>query len=481
MKILTITKNILKLFFASTLLILISVGVIYICISPYPSLKVNSQTLDSNPNSCKTSITKMNKNGRLIVTPDISYSDEEVSIQVSGLSPFQIGSLKLAVTDSKGILWESIACFQANELGEINLKNQKPLEGSTYKGTHSMGLFWSLKPEKLSSFSFDTDLRFNIVYNTASGDKLTTSILRKSYEKREGYNISKSEIRNKMVANFYQHEINNRRPTIVLLAGSGGNFQHRKSTYLASRGFNVLDLKYFGEKNLPKQLEDIPLEYLHNSINWLKIQPKVDSLNIFLIGRSKGAEYALLYASKYNNIKALISEVGSNVTWSSKRYFKSSWKYEGKSIPRAKGELIEAIRYLKSSNGKAQSQLPYMLSAFKNPKRIEESQIKIENIKCPILLISGENDLQWPSKMMSNQIKARAEKYKFKYEINHYSYRNAGHEFDELPFIPQIDFSNIRTWKSGGDFQGNALASIDSWNRIFGFLNKQQVNIEPEK
>lgn len=82
---------------------------------------------------------------------------------------------------------------------------------------------------------------------------------------------------------------------------------------------------------------------------------------------------------------------------------------------------------------------------------------------------------------MSNQIKVRAEKYKFKYEIKHYSYENAGHQFDDLPFIPQIDFSNISTWKSGGNFQGNALASIDSWNRVFMFLNKQLGNMELNK
>ena len=78
----------------------------------------------------------------------------------------------------------------------------------------------------------------------------------------------------------------------------------------------------------------------------MKKKAVVDSLKIALIGRSKGAEYALLYASKYNDINALVSEVGSSVTWSSKRYFKSSWKYKGKSMPRAKGGLIEAIRYL---------------------------------------------------------------------------------------------------------------------------------------
>jgi cellobiose-specific phosphotransferase system component IIB len=114
-------------------------------------------------------------------------------------------------------------------------------------------------------------------------------------------------------------------------------------------------------------------------------------------------------------------------------------------------------------------------------KRIENNSIKIENLKCPILLISGEDALQCPSVMMSNQIKASAEKYKFKYEIKHYSYENEGHQFDELPFIPQIDFSNTSTCKSGGNFQGNPLDSIDSWDRIFVFLNKQLDSLELNK
>ncbi|CAM1369904.1 acyl-CoA thioesterase/bile acid-CoA:amino acid N-acyltransferase family protein [Tenacibaculum xiamenense] len=481
MKILIIIKNVLKIISLTILLVVILMSLIYICITPYPSSPINSQLFNSNTKPCKTLEIETGKKGILTITPKVSYADDKVNIHVRELEPFQLGSLKLSVRDSKDILWQSTAYFQANELGEINPKRQEPLEASSYKGIHSMGLFWSLKPEKISSFNFNTNLLFNVVFSTANGDTLATSILRKSYENIENYNISKTEIRNKIVANFYQNETNSPRPTIVLLAGSGGNFQHRKSKYLASKGFNVLDLKYFGTKNLPEQLEDVPLEYLHNAINWLKIQPSVASSKIALIGRSKGAEYALLYASKYNDINALVSEVGSSVTWSSKRYFKSSWKYKDKSIPRARGGLIEAIRYLKSSKGKTQSQLPYMLSAFKNTKRIKESLIQVENIKCPILLLSGKDDQQWPSTMMSNQIQARAKQYKFKYEINHYSYENAGHQFDELPFIPQVDFSNIKTWKSGGNFQGNALASIDSWNRIFIFLNKQFENIEFEK
>ncbi|AFU68363.1 acyl-CoA thioester hydrolase/N-acetyltransferase [Psychroflexus torquis ATCC 700755] len=477
MKIITIIKSGLKIISATILLIFIPSVLFYSCISSYPSSRVKSQLFNSDTKPCQTLEIKTGKKGTLQVTPNISYSDDIVAIHITGLQPFQIGSLKLSVTDSKDIRWESVACFQANESGEINPENQAPIAGGSYEGKHTMGLFWSLKPEKLSSFHFDTDLNFTISFDTGDGDRLTRTILRKSYENIENHNITKKEIRNKMVANFYLHETDTQRPTLVLLPGSGGNFQHRKAGYIASKGYNVLDLKYFGAKNLPENLENVPLEYLHNAINWLKNKPAVDSSKIALMGRSKGAEYALLYASKYNDVKALVSEVGSSVTWSSKRYIKSPWSYNGKGVPKARG----GIRYLKSTGGKAQVQLPYMLSAFEKTKRIEKSSIKIENIKCPILLISGEDDLQWPSTMMSNRIKARAEKYKFNYEIKHYSYENAGHQFDDLPFIPQLDFSNISTWKSGGNFQGNALASIDSWNRIFIFLNKQLGTIELNK
>jgi dienelactone hydrolase len=478
MKILaTINKYTVK----KILILIISIVPISSCISPYSSIPINSQLFNSNTKPCKTLEIETGEKGILTVTPNISYADDKVAIHVTGLQPFQIRSLKLSVTDSKGIRWESVACFQANEYGEINPENQAPIAGGSYEGKHTMGLFWSLKPEKLSSFHFDTDLNFTISFGTGDGDRLTRTILRKSYENIENHNITKKEIRNKMVANFYKHETNNQRPTVVLLAGSGGNFQHRKAGYLASKGYNVLDLKYFGAKNLPEQLENVPLEYLHTAINWLKNQSTVDASKIALMGRSKGAEYALLYASKYNDVNAVVSTVGSSVTWSSKRYIKSSWSYNGKGVPMARGSITEAIRFLKSTGGKAQVQLPYMLSAFEKTKRIEKSSIKIENIKCPILLISGEDDLQWPSTMMSNRIKVRAEKYKFKYEIKHYSYENAGHQFDDLPFIPQIDFSNISTWKSGGNFQGNALASIDSWNRVFIFLNKQLGNMELNK
>lgn len=470
MKTLIIIKNIFKYISVIMLLIFISICLLYLCISPYSSVSVKNRVLNTNEKVCTRVIkVQKNKNIELLVTPDTSFVDEKVTIKIKGLESNQVGRLKLSVIDSKKMYWESSACFKADKNGEINVNSQAPLVGSSYTGIHQMGPFWSLKPKKISSFNFNTDLNYIVSFETD-----INKIERKIFRKKSCTNVNfyKRSIRTHIVADLYLHKGNKKKPAIILLGGSGGNFQSEKAKYLVSKGYNVLDLKYFGAEKLPENLENIPLEYLHRAVIWLKNQSTVDISKIALMGRSKGAEYALLYASKYNDICALISEVGSSVTWSSKRYFTSSWKYQGKSMPRAKGGIIEAIRYIKSIDNKAVSQLPYMLNAFENTKRIQKSLIQVENIKCPILLISGEDDMQWPSTMMSNQIKSRAEEYQFKYEINHHAYKNAGHQFDALPYVPQVDFSNYRTWKSGGDFQGNALASIDSWNRIFSFLNR---------
>ncbi|MGK0328800.1 acyl-CoA thioesterase/BAAT N-terminal domain-containing protein, partial [Polaribacter sp.] len=132
MKIVTILKKVFKIISLTVLLILIPSGLFYSCISSYPSSRVNSQLLNSDTKPCNTLEIKTAKKGTLQVTPDISYADDKVAIHITGLQPFQIGSLKLSVTDSKDIRWESVACFQANEYGEINPENQAPIAGGSY-------------------------------------------------------------------------------------------------------------------------------------------------------------------------------------------------------------------------------------------------------------------------------------------------------------------------------------------------------------
>jgi hypothetical protein len=67
------------------------------------------------------------------------------------------------------------------------------------------------------------------------------------------------------------------------LAGVSGDFQYHKAVCLASKAYNVLDLKYFGETNLSENHKDVPLEYLYDAINWLKINQQLISQKLLLL------------------------------------------------------------------------------------------------------------------------------------------------------------------------------------------------------
>jgi dipeptidyl aminopeptidase/acylaminoacyl peptidase len=72
---------------------------------------------------------------------------------------------------------------------------------------------------------------------------------------------------------------------------------------------------------------------------------------------------------------------------------------------------------------------PKFQCAFKNEEMINQSAIEVENIKAPILFISGKEDKVWPSFMMSEMMMKRLEQKQFQYDYAHYSYENAGHNF----------------------------------------------------
>jgi len=414
------------------------------------------------------------RRGTLAVHPRVSHFDESVEVFISDLEPGQLARLRVSVTDSNGNRWESVACFQANDQGEINPASQKPLTGSSYSGQHAMGPFWSMVPERLAQFQHAADLMYTITLESEGAVVAREHIWRSVYESAALVEFEKEELRGDIYANFYQSEVGNGKPTIILLGGSGGQFQTQTALYLASKGYAVLDLIYFEQTGLPPRLERVPLEYLDLAVQWVKHRRKADSSVVVLMGRSRGAEYALLYASQFDEVDAVISNVGSNLAWSAKSYFRSSWTLENNEIPFARGSLRQALGFLWKSRGVGHDQLSYFESALKKSDKTEGARIKVEHINAPILLLSGKSDMQWPSTEMSERLVAQAAQADFPHHIKHVAYDDAGHEFLALPHSPQPDFSDVMTWASGGTPQGNALAAIGAWAEIFGFLEEIQ-------
>jgi pimeloyl-ACP methyl ester carboxylesterase len=232
-------------------------------------------------------------------------------------------------------------------------------------------------------------------------------------------NVTESGLR----ASFYQVN-NTQRRVIIYLGGSEGGLPFASNETnlqpLLDLGHPVLCLAYFGVDGLPQSLERIPLEYFERAFAWLSKQP--DVINEYaIIGGSKGGELALLLASRYSQVKAVVAFVPSYVVWQGipngfpKSPLGSSWSYAGKDLPfvplRFSPALIMGLitlRYRKAYE-----------YALLNKKRGAQATIPVEKIGGPVLLISGRDDTLWPSTPMCEQIINRLAANRFPFPYQH--------------------------------------------------------------
>jgi hypothetical protein len=116
----------------------------------------------------------------------------------------------------------------------------------------------------------------------------------------------------------------------------------------------------------------------------------------------------------------------------------------------------------------------FMYEAKHDIDAFKEAAIPVENITCPLLIISGEADSMWPSYIYGNLIMQRLEEKGSRIKRKHVHYKDAGHEIG-FPYIPSITKPfNMSTFylTYGGSAEGNAHANQESWHEILNFLDK---------
>ena len=263
-------------------------------------------------------------------------------------------------------------------------------------------------------------------------------------------------------------------PAIVTLGGSEGglSFSREEADSMAREGFVVMRLGYFkfSKSTMSQILKEIRVEKVFDAIQWLKQQPGVDSNRIGLMGISKGAELALVVASKNNSIKAVAAHVPSHVVWYGLGerigLNASSWTWEGKPmafVPSSKpksGWFTKRIAEF------------YEAGLEKHADKIPAATIPVEQIAGPVLLTSGAKDDIWPSGLMAAAVMQRLEQQKFPYAFRHLSYPEAGHAvFGELP--DQADKKGMEALAFGGGTPtGNYEARKQSWQETMAFFRK---------
>ena len=230
-------------------------------------------------------------------------------------------------------------------------------------------------------------------------------------------------------------------PLIAVFGGSEGgipwadnnNASHRQP-YLDA-GFALLVVGYFGLPGTPQGLDRIELTSIIDVINNTAAQPDVKAENISLLGTSKGAELALLLASRSTNISAVVSVVGSDAVFGSTEWYStsSSWAWQQQPVSYVPISMRSILPTLVHGDLRRSYEL-----AMQNHSAYKQAKIPVEQMQANVLFISGTADEVWPSSEMSDNMMARLRQHKYRFIYQHLKTEGAGHGGLGKKYQPEI-------------------------------------------
>jgi len=294
---------------------------------------------------------------------------------------------------------------------------------------------------------------------------------------------AKSEIAGEgFVANLYLPVCQSKCPVVLLVGGSGGgiDWQDYMGEVLARNGFAAVAVAYFATERLPKELNQIPLEYFQRVLAYVRSHPSLSSERVGIAGNSKGAELALLFASNDSGIRAVLGFVPSSVVWQS---LPSSvaWDRSADQAPRQsswtfKGQPLAFVPYVAATPSESLADM-YRRS-LKQDELVERAAIPVERINGPILLLSGKQDTTWPSSLMGDMVVKRLREHAFAFPYEHIAYDDAGH------MIHTRAATNLRgtpATRRGGTESGNRIAQDDAERRMLEFFRRHLASATDRK
>ncbi|HEY0759071.1 MAG TPA: acyl-CoA thioesterase/bile acid-CoA:amino acid N-acyltransferase family protein [Acidisarcina sp.] len=389
----------------------------------------------------------------LSVTPSEVMADEPAIIRITGLLPAQHATIEGSLTDGGGQNWSSRAEFVADGQGTVDTSLEAPLKGS-YHTVSAMGLVWSMMPQDKGVHLYEhphdlsvQPVSFRLIVD---GKQAASAELRQSFI---APGVSRVQVKGVLHGVLFVPPGAGPNPAVLVLGGSEGGAPLAKAAWLASHGFAAFALAYFHYDDLPGSLQNIPLEYFGQAIAWLSKRPEAAPGRLGIVGTSRGGELALQLAAIYPQLKAVVAYVPADVRYPAccGRNAGAAWTWQGEP-------------------------LAFANDRFSDPATRLRAAIPVEDIKAPILIISGGEDAVWPSGTMAEAIESRLRRAHFPYNCQVLYYPHAGHRAG----VPQIE----PAWHNGlphpstgivtlygGTPEGDAQSSLDSIPKVLAFLH----------
>jgi hypothetical protein len=269
---------------------------------------------------------------------------------------------------------------------------------------------------------------------------------------------------------------------VLMLGGSdGGDSMAREAALLAKDGFVSASVAYFGAPGLPQSLDEVPVETVGTALAEISKRSDVDPQRIALFGVSKGGELALLAASIYPQIHAVVAAVPSPFAWQGipngrQSAVASSWTVAGKPVPFVPyGPEMAAIFSAAYSQQTPIDMAPGYVAAMKDTAAVNRAFFHLENIQGPILFLGAGDDRIWDSTAQSQLALAYLKAHNHRYAEEYLSYPGAGHLFlFATPAFPLVEapFGGGLTIQFGGTAKANVAAGVDATAKVHAFLEK---------
>lgn len=385
------------------------------------------------------------------------------------------------------------ARYRASAAGTLDLASAVPLPGGSYSGADLRGLFWAMQPLPTAAAGgagtlAEGQVQIEVRAVDAAGQPGAPLATRNVSFLRAVPEVVSRPADGFPGAVFSSLPGSQPRPALILLGGSEGGVAITNSgPAYASRGFAVLALPYYSPAQwgptgplppevpeLPRAFADIPVDRLAAARDWLAKQPGVDAQRIGVVGTSKGAEFALLAASRMPWIKSVLAIVPSDVVWEGwgegvKPGERSSFAWQGQPLPFVPYKDFDKEFAGFATGADVKIRRPQDAGRAANPERVAPARIRVEDIAAPVMVVGGHDDQIWDSGGMAEAI-ARTRSAAGR-ETVALVYREAGHFLGGTGWAPTTQY-NAGPSKSGGTPQANARAQAEAWAKSFEFLRR---------
>jgi pimeloyl-ACP methyl ester carboxylesterase len=263
---------------------------------------------------------------------------------------------------------------------------------------------------------------------------------------------------------------------LVTLPGSGGGLDAKAAALLAADGFDVLALGLFAHADLPESMARLRIEHVAAGILWLRA--RLGHERIGLRGISKGSEAAAWTAILHPDlVKALILWVPSPMATSGRGADgkpTALFTFAGRDLPWGNAPFPADASPANHSRANPFAMDRFFAQMWRDPANAH-LLLPVERVRCPVLLVSGDDDGVWPSQLGAAMLAERLAAANHPHAIEHVMNPRAGHLFN-LPLAVEscatVTCHPVQRWwlRSGGTPRANAQAADRSWEALRQFL-----------